>query len=148
MISNQTTYSRLELAQEQLEVALSLFLENMSYASAITLAGAAEEIFGKELINLGKQNVLDWKHNIMEDCPMPPSYKKPTKKEFNDTENFIRNALKHHNHDKIMITADLQKEACDMLVRACANAHELDLKIALFEEFDEWFHIYNFGEQL
>jgi hypothetical protein len=43
------TYNRVDLAAEQLDVALSLFLENQSLVSALTLAGAAEEILGKAL---------------------------------------------------------------------------------------------------
>jgi hypothetical protein len=31
------------------------------YASSVTLAGAAEEIFGKALNRQGKEAVLDWK---------------------------------------------------------------------------------------
>ena len=62
---SERTYNRLSLAQEQLDVALSLFLEGRSHASAITLAGAAEEVIGKELTRQGGQPVLDWKFGEM-----------------------------------------------------------------------------------
>jgi len=53
------TYNRLDLASEQLAVALSLFLDKQSYAATITLAGAAEEVFGVELRRRGGHPVLD-----------------------------------------------------------------------------------------
>jgi len=40
-------HSKIELAGERLEDALSLFLRQSRYAAAITLAGAAEEVFGR-----------------------------------------------------------------------------------------------------
>ncbi|MBL0010924.1 MAG: hypothetical protein IPP22_07905 [Nitrosomonas sp.] len=61
----EQTYIQIDLAKEQLEVALSLFLDNACYAAVITLAGAAEEIFGKTLKRYGKEAVLDWKFKIL-----------------------------------------------------------------------------------
>ena len=55
-------YNRVCLAAEQLQVALSLFLERKSLVSALTLAGTAAKIFGKALSDSGKQNFLDWKY--------------------------------------------------------------------------------------
>jgi hypothetical protein len=43
------SYQRIDLATEQLDVALELFLSRRSFVSALTLAGAAEEILGKAL---------------------------------------------------------------------------------------------------
>ena len=45
----EETYDRLVLAKGQLDTALDLFLDQKNYSSAITLAGAAEEIFGHAL---------------------------------------------------------------------------------------------------
>ena len=45
----EETYERLFLAKGQLDTALELFLDQRNYSSAITLAGAAEEIFGRAL---------------------------------------------------------------------------------------------------
>jgi hypothetical protein len=59
------TYRRIDLAKEQLEVALSLFLDQRSYAAAITLAGAAEEVLGKELLRQNKQPILEWRFDRM-----------------------------------------------------------------------------------
>lgn len=44
LLMAEKTYERLVLAKGQLDTALDLFLEQRNFASAITLAGAAEEI--------------------------------------------------------------------------------------------------------
>jgi hypothetical protein len=41
--------NRIELAHEQLELAVTLFLDAKSYASVITLASAAERVMGQAL---------------------------------------------------------------------------------------------------
>lgn len=134
-------YSRLELAQEQLEVALLLFLEKQSYPSAITLAGAAEEIFGKELVRRGKRPTLDWKFDKMAVVHKLLHGKELEHKSFVAAENLIRNSLKHLNEtDTPDIAVDLEDTACWMLVRACENAQGLDLDIARFQEFNDWFY--------
>ena len=135
------TYNRVDLAQEQLEDALVLFLEQKKYASAISLAGAAEEIFGKELIRRGEQNVQDWKFDQMEVFHKLLHGKELEKRKFNEEENRVRNALKHLDEkDSSEITVDLEQAACWMLVRACENARRLGRPIAGFEQFDQWFY--------
>ena len=131
----EQTYIQIDLAKEQLEVALSLFLDNACYGAVITLAGAAEEIFGKTLKRYGKEAVLDWKFkNII-------FYGVHLKqKEFVDEENKIRNTLKHLVEDNEFITADLEDSACWMLVRAIENASRLDISIARSHEFNDWFY--------
>ena len=42
-----------------LDDALSLFLKGKSFVSALTLAGAAEEILGKALSHRGQQNSVE-----------------------------------------------------------------------------------------
>ena len=49
----------LKIAKEQLETALRLYFEQRDYYSAITLAGAAEEILGKMLNHNGEENLLN-----------------------------------------------------------------------------------------
>jgi hypothetical protein len=53
--------NRIALAHEQLETAITLFLEHGSFASVITLAGAADRVMGQALRHAGKRAVLDWK---------------------------------------------------------------------------------------
>lgn len=52
------TYRRIDLALEQLDVALMLFLERGDFPAVITLAGAAEEVLGKEVNRRGWQVAL------------------------------------------------------------------------------------------
>ena len=52
-------YYRSDLALAQLETALRLFAKGKEYASVITLAGAADEIFGKFLAASGRENSLE-----------------------------------------------------------------------------------------
>ena len=47
------------IAEEQLRCAMDLFLDGGVYSCIITLAGAAEEIFGKMLVMRGKQHALE-----------------------------------------------------------------------------------------
>jgi hypothetical protein len=52
------TFTKLQLAEHQLERALKLFLEEKDYVCAITLAGVSEEILGKLLEKDGKEHAL------------------------------------------------------------------------------------------
>ncbi|NKC11951.1 MAG: hypothetical protein GKR94_07045 [Gammaproteobacteria bacterium] len=134
-------YSRIDLAKEQLEVALSLFFDHASYASSITLAGAAEEIFGKALIHQGKEAVLDWKLKEMNVVHSLLHRKDIIRKEFFAEENKIRNMLKHFDsNDDDSFTADLEEAACWILVRACENASKLDIELDRFQDLDDWFY--------
>ena len=50
----EQTYNRVDLANEQLDDAISLFLKGR-FASALMLASAAEEILGKSLSHSGRK---------------------------------------------------------------------------------------------
>lgn len=60
------TLNKIDLAIEQLETALFLFLEHKNYVSALTLAGAAEEILGKAAKIKGIENSLQESYRIYE----------------------------------------------------------------------------------
>jgi hypothetical protein len=135
------SYSRIGLAKEQLELALSVFLDHAAYAAAITLAGAAEEIFGKALSRQGKVAVLDWKLEELDVVHSMLHGKGIERKKFFAEENRIRNILKHFgSDDNEEFTADLEEAACWMLVRASENASRLGVNLDRFQEFDEWFY--------
>jgi hypothetical protein len=137
----EQTYSRIDLAKEQLEAALSLFLDHASYASSITLAGAAEEIFGKALTRQGKEAVLDWKLKEMNVVHSLLHGKDIVKNEFFAEENKIRNILKHFDtSDSDAFSTDLEEAACWILIRACENASRLGVELDRFKDFDNWFY--------
>jgi hypothetical protein len=137
-----TTHSRVDLAVEQLDVALELFLKKRSYVAALTLAGAAEEILGKALSLQGARTILDqWYLNMafVDNINEPISSLAYASKINRD-----RNSVKHmQSLDQITIDADLLESAMWMLYRACANYEWLNLPTTKrMRSFDRWFMRY------
>lgn len=135
------TYRRIDLALEQLDAAILLFLGDRKFAAVVTLAGAAELVLGQELTRRGRQAALEHKidqydvvHTLMHGKPLD-------RRAFRDAENRVRNALKHFDErDDAEIVVDLEEAAYMMLVRACENALKLDLDVPRFDAFNEWFY--------
>lgn len=132
--------NRIALAHEQLETAITLFLEHGSFASVITLAGAAERVMGQALRHAGKRAVLDWKADAA-DLVHAALHRKPLDRSaFAAAENRVSNALRHFDAtDEEDFDADLDEAACWMLARACENAHRLGLEVRGFDTFNDWF---------
>jgi len=133
----EQTYTKLDLATEQLDAAISLFLEK-SFVSALTLAGAAEEVLGKALSNRREQNYLDWKYETFE--PIHPIlHGAPLSKEaFVRDEN--RALIAVASGSEPSVTLDLEDAAPWMIIRACFNSDRLGLpRTARRREFDNWF---------
>lgn len=139
-MTSQTCH-RIDLALEQLEMALDAFLERHRFASAITLASAAELVLGQALRRAGKQAVLDWQFEAT-DLVHTQLHGRPLDyKVFHETENRVARALRHFDKtDAPDFDADLEEAACWMLVRACENAHRLGLTVQGFDAFNEWFY--------
>lgn len=139
--SYEQTYSRLVLAKEQLDVAISLFLDGESYAAALTLAGAVEQVIGDELKRRGKLHALDWKYDQVSEIHRRLHGEDLPRKNFISDENYVRDALKHFDRsDEPTITCDLQYISLCMLVRACENAKKLGIKVARYDELHNWFY--------
>ncbi|KVH72229.1 hypothetical protein WJ41_13950 [Burkholderia ubonensis] len=141
-------WQRVDLAIEQLETALSLFLDQQRYASAITLAGAAELVLGQTLGARGKIPVLDWQFSEVAPVHLMVEREPLNKGKYVDAQNRVYRALKHYNFaraDGPTFEADLQEAACWMLVRACENAHRLDLTVTGFDTFNDWFYTHVVG---
>ena len=83
-----------DVAQIQLERAMRLFLEEEDYISAITLAGAAEEILGKQIKD--RPNALDEYVGIIEKL-LAKCSEQSDKKAIGDYLNYPRISLKHLN---------------------------------------------------
>jgi hypothetical protein len=115
-------YYREDLARQHLDTALTLFAEGNDFGSAITLAGAADEVFGKFLTAEGKENSLEALkcavaaiHLKLYGEPTPP-------KHIADRANMAKNSLKHWDvGDAKLVKFDLRQEAIDMLSRAIDN---------------------------
>jgi hypothetical protein len=113
------TLSKLDVAEHQLERALRLFLEEKDYVSAITLAGAAEEILGKLLEQQGKEHALG---GFVKACVTTGKVvynENWSQKTFADMANFFRNGLKHYT-DGASITIP-REAAVEILDRAVEN---------------------------
>jgi len=138
----EKTYRRVNLAKEQLETSLELFLRRRSFVSALTLAGAAEEILGRALSQSGEETTLQHEYPLIK--PVEELFRKEpfNWKEFVKKKNLARNASKHMNDASVStFTADLEDEALWMIVRACDNHRRLGLQeTRLMKEFDDWFY--------
>jgi len=134
-VSTDFTETRVGLALEQLDVALDLFLEKCSYVSALTLAGAAEEILGKALKRQNRGHALDeWYDQVNDVWGVP-------RKEYIDKTNAARNAAKHlSSQEEMTVDFDVEWEAVWLLVRACENAKRLGYEeTERMYQFNEWF---------
>lgn len=137
----EETYERLVLAKGQLDTVLDLFLGQKNYASAITLAGAAEEIFGKSLTVRGGTSALNSSYESMAKLHTMIHGTELIKNSYVAKENLARDALKHLQNDKgPTITIDLEEAACWMLVRAILNGRCLGFEFERLHDFDDWFY--------
>ena len=141
------TYQKVEIAQRQLATAIRLFLEGKDFFSVVTLAGAADEILGKELEHRGLvsalRNTSEIGARVSAAFDKPPS----TAQEIRDRANYARNHLKHHGDpNAATITVDIRQEAIDMLSRAFDNATMLDGPWSPeMYEYNDWFLEHEIG---
>lgn len=121
---SEATLSAEEIAEHQLLAALRLWQEK-DYLSALTLAGAAEEILGKRLRKLGREPSFDQMRDLVvavarQNGSTDPSLEKTIGALLNST----RNELKHYAGDD-SITFDLRADCQEILERAVANYEAL-----------------------
>ncbi len=137
----EQTYDRLALARIQLDTALYLFLDQKNYPATITLAGAAEEIFGRALSIGGGKAALERKYELLAETHRIFPGKELNKRCFVSRENLARDALKHLQENiGSTVTIDLEDAACWMLVRAIQNGTELGFDFERYQDFDDWFY--------
>jgi hypothetical protein len=99
-IDKMLTLTRLQVAEHQLEKALLLFLDENDYVSAITLAGASEEILGKLLEKEGKEHAMGSFINFCIAEGKAVSNVNWHRKDFVHMATFFRNSLKHYTNHK------------------------------------------------
>lgn len=137
----ETRHKKINLALEQLDEAIRQFLDRKSYVSALTLAGAAEEILGRTVELRGGESSLAQRvkdhlmiHNALVGGLL-------TENQSRWRENFARNAIKHL--DRVSdeeIELDLEEEALQMLSRAIHNLILLELPYTdQVQRFDIWY---------
>jgi hypothetical protein len=142
-----TEHDQVALAAEQLDAAIEMFLTQRSDVSALTLAGAAEEILGRAVKRAGGQNAMQ---QAYEASALTHRYLHRNElkwQDFADGENYARNAAKHLLRDEDRsVVANLQRAAMWMIVRACANYDRLNLeRTDRMRDFDNWFYEYEVG---
>jgi len=122
-IKSVQTYTKQEIAELQLDRAICIFLDEQDFISAITLAGAAEEILGELLELQGKTSALT---DIVNECvnlgnAIGHEWKTGT---FKHMMNFFRNEMKHH--DKGLDSMPIPAEAVyEIINRAAENLWRL-----------------------
>ncbi len=120
-------YEKKFIAVTQLETALHLFGEEQDLFSALTLAGAAEEILGRLVSGEGKETSLESLKNAALGMYQHLFGETVDPSVFVNRANRARNSLKHLGSPKQpTIVLDVREEAVDMLNRAIDNYWALD----------------------
>lgn len=118
---------KIEVAIKQLETAIDLFVDKADYVSAITLAGAAEEILGALVKRKGARPAVD------ELCTSLISKYVPTADPChirNEYLNKPRNSLKHANRtNEDTLEIEVEPEAISMIARALSNLLTLNRSV-------------------
>jgi hypothetical protein len=119
--------TKIDIAMSQLNVAMTFYLEDRELVSAITLAGAAEEILGKLCEHQGKQSSLSRHAESARDLHLhlkglfPDVFRHdPGTKPFVNFRNETRNELKHLISGS-PIEADLLAKAGHLIADAIRN---------------------------
>ena len=114
------TYRRFELAEKQLETAIALFVSGGDKFSAITLAGAADVILCRLILNSGQENFTDSViREFKDDCPSKET-RAAHGREINDT--LFINDLKHMDEGEDgYVKMDVDGCALGAILKALAN---------------------------
>ena len=113
------SYHRIEIAKAHLHRAIVLLIEENDFINAITLAGAAEEVLGKLVLEANlipaMEQLIDGLHN-----KLGGSIDK--KKIRDDYLNRAKNRLKHFDQgNEKAIDLEPENEAISMILRAVTN---------------------------
>jgi len=131
--------SKVDIATSQLDTSIQLYIDKTDLVSAVTLAGAAEEILGNLIRAQGKTTALEEVLNRL--CEMHKSAfeEEPDRKLYADLRNGIRNEFKHLCSGK-SLEINLDGEASQLINRAIDNYRKLFPGFyPRFKEFEqEW----------
>lgn len=138
---DDTTLSRISIAQTQLIEAINLFAFE-KFICAVTLAGAAEEILGKLLEKEKELPVIRESLQSIRDLQEKTGLNITNgrfDKQIVDEWNEVRNSLKHLvSPDEDSVSINLCDGAYWMIKRALANAKKLDVPIENELDFENW----------
>ena len=116
--------TKLEIAEAQLYQSISLYMEGKDLISAVTLAGASDEILGKMNQAVGRSAALHDKLDLLCNLSEAAFKKKATRKNFAEIRNKARNAFKHFGSGDLT-NIDLEQEAYSLVSRAIENYKKL-----------------------
>jgi hypothetical protein len=126
-----TEHDRKHMALAQLETALRLYFEGQDYYSVISLAGAADEIFGQLLAANGIDSSLETMKKSAVAIHQHLTGEAIDGSAIAQRANLARNSLKHWGPGQPLIIAfDAREEAQDMLNRAVDNYWALDYQLS------------------
>ena len=135
------TLTKQDIAILQLEDAIDLFLAR-KWISAVTLAGATEEIFARLLNLRGKPSAVEetWEHiEEVRAVTGLPYAESRTKEEAIREWNEMRNALEHHSGtDKDPLTFSAFDVAFEMINRANINGEHLEVRARNRQDYENW----------
>ena len=127
--------TKIDAAVDQLDWAIRLLLDHQAYLSAITLAGAAEEILGKCVQGASAHAQL--KENLSTQFQLDEKW-------LSDNHlNKARNWLKHNGGGNPLETAsfELEEEAIQYIARALSNLVSIDQTLpSEGQRFLDWVH--------
>jgi len=126
-----------EVARQQIDTAIELFLEGKDYLSVVTLAGAGEEVIGSLLDRTNRKTMVS--HLVDLDKKLTNGGR--PFKIVNQEINGFRNRLKHaHIPDEDLIdVAQDQEHAIAMLSRALTNYYKLEGNLTIkMQNFYIW----------
>jgi hypothetical protein len=120
----------------QLETAIRLFLDDKNYLCAITLAGAAEEIFGTYAKRLNEETAYNWLCNGLQEGLKYSLAKKEIGQKFI---NYHRNELKHFDEGQPEeFEIDPEFEAISLIIRATINMTAYKIMTENIRDFNKW----------
>ena len=127
-------HNRLDLAMNQFETAVALFLAKKDYFSVITLAGAADVVFCQMITRNGESNLTD----ILVDHDEKERSREEVGREVNDL--LFINDLKHLDPGKDeYISLNAYECAYTTILKGLANYNAFDSKNSkVVSDFLEW----------
>jgi hypothetical protein len=129
--SGAVVITKLQVATSQLRLAIALFMEGREHISVITLAGAAEEIFGKLAASASSTPALSRRVEGARQLHIALWGNDLGDKVFINLKNKTRNELKHFSSGA-PLAIGLEQECIRMLDRAVENYRLLHKRAATF----------------
>ena len=133
------SYTRLELAENQLKTAIGLFIDGHDRFSVITLAGAAEVILSRLVMNSGQETFTESLMRETIEKSQQPVKLGEFGRGINDL--LLINQLKHMDEDdsEFIDIDDLGECALAAIMKALANYHSIeDHKKEIVQAFRVW----------